>query len=74
MFYEWKRGESLGFYYAGTNLKFNSIESSNVQSSNEMYFSCFLRSATLPHSLLIMGPHTGLKILQIKLQSGLNSG
>lgn len=39
-----KRGESLGFYYAGINLNFNSIKSSNVQRSNKMYFSYFLHS------------------------------
>lgn len=37
-----KRGESLVFYYAGINLNFSRPKSSNVQSSNEMYFSYFL--------------------------------
>lgn len=44
VFYEWEKRESLGLYYAGIDLNFSSIKSSNVQRSNEIYFSYFLHS------------------------------
>lgn len=41
--YEWEKGKEPSFFFhAGINLNFNCyITSSNMQSSNETYFSCF---------------------------------
>lgn len=58
------RRENLGFYCAGIDFNFSGIKSSNVQNSSVfLLFASFC--SVRPHSLLIMGPHTGLKTPQI---------